>query len=171
MSAILAANFPISVWDGLTNQKALKQDLVEPDSAGYNRLITEILAIQNYLLGGEGASIVDANAFVIGPNGLTNPTFQIDTVTASAATGVKIKSAAAGSGIAIVAISSGTNENFTIDAKGTGLLILGSVSTGGVRLDNKVGFYGTAPIAQQTSVAVTEIAIHAALVALGLITA
>ena len=34
-----------------------------------------------------------------------------------------------------------------------------------------VGFYGTAPIAQQTGVAVTAAGIHAALVALGLITA
>jgi len=34
-----------------------------------------------------------------------------------------------------------------------------------------VGFYGTTPVAQQTSVAVTEVAIHAALVSLGLITA
>lgn len=34
-----------------------------------------------------------------------------------------------------------------------------------------VGFYGTAPVAQQTGVAVTAAAIHAALVSLGLITA
>ncbi len=34
-----------------------------------------------------------------------------------------------------------------------------------------VGFYGAAPVAQQTGVAVTAAAIHAALVALGLITA
>jgi hypothetical protein len=35
----------------------------------------------------------------------------------------------------------------------------------------QIGFYTTAPISLQTGVAVTEIAIHAALVALGLITA
>lgn len=34
-----------------------------------------------------------------------------------------------------------------------------------------IGFYGTTPIAQQTGVAVTAAAIHAALVNLGLITA
>ncbi len=34
-----------------------------------------------------------------------------------------------------------------------------------------VGFYGTTPIAQQTGVAVTAGGVHAALVALGLITA
>lgn len=37
--------------------------------------------------------------------------------------------------------------------------------------DTGVGFYGTAPVAQQTGVAVTAAAIHAALVNLGLITA
>jgi len=41
----------------------------------------------------------------------------------------------------------------------------------GVRIRGNVGFYATAPIAQQTGVAVTDAAIHAALVALGLITA
>lgn len=40
--------------------------------------------------------------------------------------------------------------------------------TGGAR---QIGFYTTAPISQQTGVAVTDVAIHAALVALGLITA
>lgn len=50
-------------------------------------------------------------------------------------------------------------------------------ATGMVSLYNElevlgnVGFYGTTPIAQQTGVAVTEAAIHAALVNLGLITA
>ena len=34
-----------------------------------------------------------------------------------------------------------------------------------------IGFYATTPVAQQTGVAVTDVAIHAALVALGLITA
>lgn len=37
--------------------------------------------------------------------------------------------------------------------------------------DGQVGFYGTAPIAKQTGVAVTAAAVHAALVALGLIAA
>lgn len=40
-----------------------------------------------------------------------------------------------------------------------------------VLLESNVGFYGTAPIAQQTGVAVSDAAIHTALVNLGLITA
>ena len=75
-----------------------------------------------------------AAALAVGANGSTNPALQVDASTASSATGVKIKSAAAASGVAVSAISSGANENMTIDAKGTGVLSLGSVSTGGVKI-------------------------------------
>lgn len=43
------------------------------------------------------------------------------------------------------------------------------VQVGGT--DGKVGFFGATPVAQPTGVAVTAAEIHAALVALGLITA
>lgn len=55
------------------------------------------------------------------------------------------------------------------------LFVTGGTGAGNTPLllgaGNKVGFYGTAPVAQQTGVAVTVAAVHAALVALGLITA
>lgn len=74
----------------------------------------------------------NATAIGVGPSGSTNPTFVVDASTASAATGVKIKSAAAAAGVAITTVSSGTNENLTIDAKGSGTIGLGTVSTGNV---------------------------------------
>jgi len=74
----------------------------------------------------------NANAFDVGPNGTTNPTFQIDASTSSAATGIKIKSAAAASGIALSTISSGTNESMTIDAKGSGTITLNGTATGAI---------------------------------------
>ncbi len=46
-----------------------------------------------------------------------------------------------------------------------------NISGMNLRVVNDVGFYNTAPVAQQTGVAVTAAAIHAALVSLGLITA
>lgn len=52
----------------------------------------------------------------------------------------------------------------------TALTATGDVSLGDAAAD-KVGFYGHATIAQQTGVAVSAAGIHAALVALGLITA
>lgn len=62
----------------------------------------------------------NAAAFVVGPNGATNPTLSVATSTASAATGLSITSAAAGGGITLAATSSGTNENLVLAGKGTG---------------------------------------------------
>lgn len=84
--------------------------------------------------GSQTVDVASANAFDVGPNGATNPTLQIDTSTASAATGLKIKSAAAGAAIALSVVSSAANENLTLDAKGTGTLIIGGVSSGQISL-------------------------------------
>lgn len=63
----------------------------------------------------------------------------------------------------------GTNANVTLNlrSKGTGQI----VSLTAHRFNGNVGFYGTAPIAKQTGVAVTAAGVHAALVNLGLIAA
>lgn len=73
-----------------------------------------------------------ANALDVGPNGATNPVLQVDASTSSAATGLKIKAAAAAGGFALSVLSSGTDENLTIDAKGAGAITLGASSTGAV---------------------------------------
>jgi hypothetical protein len=73
-----------------------------------------------------------ATSFSVGPNGATNPAFNVDASTASSATGLNIKSAAAAAGVAVSAISSGTNENLTIDAKGSGTITLNGTATGAV---------------------------------------
>lgn len=64
----------------------------------------------------------------------TNYAFQVDTNTASSATGLKVTSAAAGGGLALTTISSGTDENVTFDAKGAGTISIGASSTGNVLL-------------------------------------
>jgi hypothetical protein len=76
----------------------------------------------------------NANAFAVGPNGATNPAFNVDASTASAATGLNVKAAAATGGLALSVISSGSNENLTINAFGTGTIGIGSVSTGAVTI-------------------------------------
>ena len=60
-----------------------------------------------------------------------------------------------------------------IETKGTGELRLQPGNVDAIRLSNTpgLGFFGTAPVARPTGVAVTDAAIHAALVTLGLITA
>ncbi len=75
-----------------------------------------------------------ANALAVGPNGTTNPTLKVNTATSSAVTGVSVTSAASGSGVAVAAISSNTNEGVTIDAKGSGIVTIASLSTGGANV-------------------------------------
>ncbi len=47
---------------------------------------------------------------------------------------MKVKSAAAAGGLAVSVVSSGTDENLTVDAKGAGTITLGGTSTGGISL-------------------------------------
>ena len=67
------------------------------------------------------------------------------------------------------------NDNLTMGTpSGTGDLFLQANGNTLIALDGGVaglGFYGTTPVAQQTSVSVSIAAVHAALVSLGLITA
>lgn len=74
----------------------------------------------------------NTSAFTAGRQGTTNPAFQVDSATALSATGIKITAAAAAGGVDLATISSGTNENLTVNAKGTGTITLGNTSTGNV---------------------------------------
>jgi hypothetical protein len=71
-----------------------------------------------------------AQALAVGLNGLTNPAFNVDSSTASQADGVNVKGLAAGNGAQVKVISSGTNAPLTIDAKGSGTIVIGGTSTG-----------------------------------------
>lgn len=73
-----------------------------------------------------------ATAFVVGPNGTTNPAFSVATNAGSAATGLTIVSAAAASRVALNVISSGTDEGFSINAKGAGTILLNPTGTGSI---------------------------------------
>lgn len=79
-----------------------------------------------------------ASAATIGANGATNPVLKVNANTASVATGVSITGAAAAGGLAVAVISSGTNENLTIDAKGSGTITLGGTSTGTVTIGSSL---------------------------------
>lgn len=80
-------------------------------------------------LTGSSATIIAA-----GLNGTTNPAFTVDASTASQAAGFKITGAAAGGTVALVVTDSDSNTSLTINAKGTGTIVLGSVSTGAVQI-------------------------------------
>jgi hypothetical protein len=84
-----------------------------------------------------------ANALTVGPNGATNPSFNVDASTASAATGINIKAAAAGAGVAESVVSSGTNENLTVDAKGSGTITFNGTGAGAVTVGHGLAVTGT----------------------------
>lgn len=92
------------------------------------------LAHSNAFTAAQTIASASANAFSVGLNGATNPAFNVDASTASSATGLNIKSAAAAGGVAVSVISSGSNEALTINAKGSGTIGIGSVSTGAVTI-------------------------------------
>lgn len=73
-----------------------------------------------------------ASALTVGANGSTNPVLQVDANTANVATGLKVTGAAAAAGLALAVVSSGTNENLAIDAKGSGTITLGGTLTGNI---------------------------------------
>lgn len=75
-----------------------------------------------------------ASALAVGRQGATDPVLKVNASTASVATGISITGAAAAGGVAVAAISSGTNENLTVDAKGSGTITLGGTSTGAITL-------------------------------------
>jgi hypothetical protein len=73
-----------------------------------------------------------STSVTVGPNGGTNPAFQIDSATASQAAGLKVTGATAAGTVALASISSGAAANLSIDAKGSGTIQLGGTSTGTV---------------------------------------
>jgi hypothetical protein len=75
-----------------------------------------------------------SNALAVGPNGTTNPAFQVDASTVSQAAGVKITGAATGQTVTIAAIDSGPNASITISAKGTGVVNIGSATNSDVQI-------------------------------------
>ena len=93
-----------------------------------------------------------ANAFAVGRVGTTNPAFNIDASTALSATGVNIKSAAAAGGVAVSVLSSGTNEALTVNAKGSGAIGIGSVSTGAVTITPATTISGAATLSSTLGV-------------------
>jgi hypothetical protein len=110
-----------------------------------------------------------ATALTVARTG-TNYAFQVDTNTASSATGLKVTSAAAGGGLAISVISSGTDENLTIDAKGAGSISIGGNSTGDVLLAGGAGATGCT-IANSTGTLSCTVGITASAIRLDQITA
>jgi hypothetical protein len=85
-----------------------------------------------------------ATGFAVGRQGTTNPVLNVDASTASVVTGLNLKGAAAAGGMALSVTSSGTNENLTIDAKGSGTVTINGTATGGITLTRATTMSSTA---------------------------
>ena len=105
-------------------------DLTVTGNTTIGNAVTDTLAIT----GATTHTSTSASALTVGANGATNPVLKIDAATASVATGLSVTGAAAAGGLAVAVISSGTNEALTINAKGSGTIGIGSVSTGAVTI-------------------------------------
>jgi hypothetical protein len=95
-----------------------------------------------------------ADAMTVTQTG-TNYTFQVDTSTTDAVTGIKITGAAEGAGVAVAARSSGTNENLTINAKGSGTVTINGTATGAISLGAATGIAGATTITSTSASALT----------------
>jgi hypothetical protein len=69
-----------------------------------------------------------ANAFAVGPAGTTSPSLLVDASGSSPVTGLKILPRQSGSGLNLSVVGGGTDETLNIDAKGAGLVVIGSSS-------------------------------------------
>lgn len=105
-------------------------DLTTTGNTTLGNAVTDTTAIN----GATTITSTSASALTVGRNGATNPVIKVDASTTSAATGISVTGAAAAAGVAVAAISSGTDESLTVNAKGAGLVNIGGVSTGLVSL-------------------------------------
>jgi len=93
-----------------------------------------------------------AVALAVGLAGATDPAFVVDLSTADQATGISITGAAEAGGVAIAAISSGTNEALTLDAKGSGTVTIGATSTGNVVLGDSLTVTSAGAVSGATTI-------------------
>lgn len=124
---------------------------------GAFRTTKPIVTTSTFGAGAQTITSSSANALAVGANGTTNPVLKVDASTASVATGLSVTGAAAASGVALAVISSGTNENLTIDAKGSGTITLNGTGTGNIvlgRAATGVSFSGTGTLTARSGTAV-----------------
>jgi len=100
-----------------------------------------------------------ATAFESGPNGGTNPVLRLVNNVSSAATGLSITGRAAAAGVDLTVLSSGTNENLVINAKGSGVVLLNGAGTGAVNVgDNTTPALSVVHTTEGTGVSITSAA-------------
>jgi len=90
-----------------------------------------------------------ATSLAVGLNGATNPAFTVDSSTASQVAGLKVTGAATAGTVAVAVTDSGSNASLTVNAKGSGTIGIGSVSTGAVTITPATTITGVATLTAQ----------------------
>jgi hypothetical protein len=75
-----------------------------------------------------------ATSLTVGLNGATNPAFTVDSSTALQVAGLKVTGAVTGGTVAVAVTDSGANANLSLDAKGSGTIVIAGTSTGAITL-------------------------------------
>lgn len=93
------------------------------------------------ITGATTVSVANAGAFVVGPNGATNPALKIDTSVASAVNGLQIQGTASGGNVQVTVISGGAADGLIFITKGAGGIGLqpGTNGTAAVNVNNAAG--------------------------------
>lgn len=146
----------------LSNDNVVSISCAGAEAARFQPDFFTLLSDSQVIRMGAGADVIlarDAAAVLALKNGATAQTFRVYGTT----TGTKYLS-----------LSHNGTDALIDTASSSGQITIGGTNATGVRVGGtglNVGFYGTTPIALQTGVAVSAAGVHAALVALGLITA
>lgn len=145
--------------DSGTTYDAIKMNVTDSASASASTLLNlQVGSAQKFGVSKAGATTVTsaaAAALAVGPNGATNPALVVDGSVSSAATGVKIIGRAAAAGADMIVVSSGTNENLKIDAKGSGTVSINTTGTGAITLGAATGVTGAATVTSTSASALT----------------
>jgi hypothetical protein len=160
---ISATDSTVQIWrvpcDGLS---AIQMNVTQLTSGSFTlSMLTEALVGVVTGISTTSAAITtaltstSANALAVGPNGVTNPTLNVDGSVTSEATGLNIKGAASGNGVALQALTSGTNEVLTIDAAAAALVKIGTIASTalGLQVGSSTSAAGTQLIVQSVSAA------------------
>lgn len=107
--------------------------LISTVSTGYTQIKNQVSITSN-----------NANAFLV-QAGLFDgkAVFSVDASVGSVAAGLRIVGAVTGGTVNLAATDSGSNTNISINAKGTGSITLGNVSTGGILLNDPTAVTST----------------------------
>ena len=135
-SAAAAAGVALSVITSGTNEN-LTIDAASAGTITLGSVSTGAVGVNTSLT----ITSVSANALAVGRQGTTNPVLTVNAATSTVVTGLSLTGAASGAGMAVAVTSSATNENLTLNAKGSGTTVIGGVSTGQISLGR--GFVGT----------------------------